>query len=223
MVPATLAPAVTTVCPVELLGTVDPAHPLVVVALEQEARHFVTDFPVLVTGVGKVRAALAVANALGGGVRPRELVNVGTAGGLHPGMEGTHEIAVVFQHDFDDPTLHAVTGRHDGPPLALSATRAVTPEPAAAPSRPGGTTAPVLATGDHFVAGGPVRERLAGIADLVDMEGYAVAAAGAMLGVPTRLVKHVSDSADESAGTTWVEGVDACARELAEWVGARLG
>ena len=44
---------------VELIGTVDSAHPLVVVALEQEARHFVTDFPVLVTGVGKVRAALA--------------------------------------------------------------------------------------------------------------------------------------------------------------------
>ena len=67
------------------------------------------------------RAAVAVAHALGGGARPRELVNVGTAGGLHPGMEGTHEVAAVFQHDFDDPALHAVTGRHDGPPLALSA------------------------------------------------------------------------------------------------------
>ena len=70
---------------------------------------------------------------------------------------------------------------------------------------------------------GPVRARLAEMADLVDMEGYAVAAAGAALGVPTRLVKHVSDPADESAGDTWVEGVDACARVLAEWVGSRLG
>ena len=208
----------------ELLGTVDPAHPLVVVAVHQEARHFVTDFPVLVTGVGKVRAAMAVAHALGGGVRPRELVNVGTAGALHPGMVGTHEVATVLQHDFDDPALHAVTGRHDGPPLTLSSTRAVTPEPAhALPSAPGGTHAPVLATGDRFVAGGPLREHLASIADLVDMEGYAVAAAGAALGVPTRLVKHVSDTADEAAGATWVEGVDACARVLAEWVGTRLG
>lgn len=210
-------------CVVELLGTVDAQHPLVVVALEQEARHFVTDFPVLVTGVGKVRAAMAVAHALGAGVRPRELVNVGTAGGLHPGMEGTHEVATVFQHDFDDPALHAVSGRHDGPPLTLSATRAVLPEarPLHTPT-PGGEAAPVLATGDGFVAGGPERDRLAGLADLVDMEGYAVAAAGATFGVPTRLVKHVSDSADESAGTTWVEGVDACARILAEWVGTRL-
>ena len=208
---------------VELIGTVDPAHPLVVVALEQEARHFVTDFPVLVTGVGKVRAALAVAHALGGGARPLELVNVGTAGGLHPGMEGTHEIAAVFQHDFDDPALHAVTGRHDGPPLELSTTQAVTPSPRPlVPSAPGGTTAPVLATGDRFVAGGPLRDRLVTMADLVDMEGYAVAAAGAALGVPTRLVKYVSDPADEGAGDTWVEGVDACARVLAEWVGTRL-
>ena len=209
---------------VELIGTVDSAHPLVVVALEQEARHFVTDFPVLVTGVGKVRAALAVAHALGGGARPLELVNVGTAGGLHPGMEGTHEIATVFQHDFDDPTLHAVTGRHDGPPLELSTTRAVTPTPRPlVPSTPGGSAAPVLATGDSFVAGGPLRARLVTMADLVDMEGYAVAAAGAVLGVPTRLVKYVSDPGDEGAGDTWVEGVDACARVLAEWVGTRLG
>lgn len=216
--------SMTTVDAVELLGTIDPAHPLVVVALEQEARHFVTHFPVLVTGVGKVRAAVAVAHALGGGIRPRELVNVGTAGGLHLGMEGTHEIATVFQHDFDNLALHAVTARHDGPPLALSAELAVTPEPAhALPSAPGGSAAPVLASGDRFVAGGPLRDHLAAIADLVDMEGYAVAAAGAMLGVPTRLVKYVSDPADESAGATWVESVDACARVLAEWVGTRLG
>lgn len=208
----------------ELIGTVDTAHPLVVVALEQEARHFVTDFPVLVTGVGKVRAALAVARVLGAGVRPRELVNVGTAGGLHPGMEGTHEIATVFQHDYDDVALHAVTGRHDGPTLALSATRAVVPSPEpSAQTVPGGADAPVLATGDMFVAGGPLRDRLARVADLVDMEGYAIAAAGAALGVPSRLVKHVSDPADESAGDTWVEGVDACSRILAEWVGTRLG
>ena len=208
----------------ELIGTVDVASPLIVVALEQEARHFVTDFPVLVTGVGKVRAALAVAYALGGGARPRELVNVGTAGGLHPGMEGTHEIATVFQHDFDDPALHAVTGRHDGPPLGLSVARAVAPDPhRRMPSSPGGAEHPVLATGDSFVAGGPLRDRLAAVADLVDMEGYAVAAAGAVFGVPTRLVKHVSDPADESAGDTWVESVDACARLLAQWVGTRLG
>ncbi len=219
-----MLPPTATVWRVELIGTVDAASPLIVVALEQEARHFVTDFPVLVTGVGKVRAALAVAYALGGGARPRELVNVGTAGGLHPGMEGTHEIATVFQHDFDDPALHAVTGRHDGPPLGLSVARAVTPDPhQRMPTVPGGPAQPVLATGDSFVAGGPLRDRLAAVADLVDMEGYAVAAAGAVLGVPTRLVKHVSDPADESAGDTWVDSVDACGRVLAQWVGTRLG
>ena len=209
----------------ELIGTVDPAHPLIVVALEQEAHHFVTDFPVLITGVGKVRAALAVAHALGGstGARPRELVNVGTAGGLHPGMVGTHEVATVLQHDYDDAALHSLTGRHDGPPLRLSPRNAVLPVQTQVPREPGGTTAPVLATGDRFVAGGAVRDRLVRVADLVDMEGYAVAAAGATFGVPVRLVKHVSDPADEGAGDAWADGVDACARLLAEWVGSRLG
>ena len=44
-----------------------------------------------------------------------------------------------------------------------------------------------------------VRDRLAERADLVDMEGYAVAFACRRLGVPVRLVKHVSDRADDSA------------------------
>lgn len=76
----------------------------------------------------------------------------------------------------------------------------------------------MLATGDRFVAGGEVRDRLAAVADLVDMEGYAVAAAARGFGVPVRLVKHVSDTADEAAGQTWADGVDACARLMAEWV-----
>ncbi len=54
-------------------------------------------------------------------------------------------------------------------------------------------------------------------ADLVDMEGYAVAYACRRLGVPVRLVKHVSDSADESA-LDWPSLVDASARALGAWL-----
>src|SRR3712207_8189119 len=45
---------------------------------------------------------------------------------------------------------------------------------------------------------------LAQRAHLVDMEGYAVAYAASELGVPVRLVKHVSDNADDSA-LAWVD------------------
>ena len=60
----------------------------------------------------------------------------------------------------------------------------------------------VLATGDVFVSDPLVRDALAERAHLVDMEGYAVAYAARAAGVPVRLVKHVSDAADEGAGAS---------------------
>lgn len=191
----------------QLTGHLTRSSTLIVVALEQEARHFVGDHPVLVTGVGKVRAAIAVSRLLASGTLPAQIVNVGTAGGLRPGVEGTHEVCRVLQHDYDGEAVLAVTGRADGPPLDLPVSS---------------SAGLVLATGDRFVAGGPQRDRIAEIADLVDMEGYAVASAARAAGVPVRLVKHVSDQADEDAGRSWSEGVDACARLLAGWVHEHL-
>ncbi|WP_131104361.1 nucleosidase [Ornithinimicrobium sufpigmenti] len=191
----------------QLTGRLTPSSTLIVVALEQEARHFVVDHPVLVTGVGKVRAAIAVTQVLASGTLPAQVVNVGTAGGLRPGVAGTHEVCRVVQHDYDGEAVLAVTGRADGPPLALPVSSG---------------QGLVLATGDRFVAGGPERDRVAQVADFVDMEGYAVAAAARAAGVPVRLVKHVSDQADEDAGRSWSEGVDACARLLADWVHEHL-
>ena len=75
----------------------------------------------------------------------------------------------------------------------------------------------MLATGDVFVTDPLVRTRLAGVASLVDMEGYAVAYACRQFGVPVRLVKHVSDNADEGA-LDWPAMVDASARVLGEWL-----
>jgi adenosylhomocysteine nucleosidase len=143
---------------------------------------------VLVTGAGKVNAAVATAAGCRQW-RPALVVNVGTAGALRSGLSGLYEVGEVRQHDLDDAALHALTGRHFGPPIALGA-------------------GPVLVTGDVFVAGGSVRERLrAAGADLVDMEGYAVARAAVTLGVPVRLVKHVTDTADEGAARDWAASV----------------
>jgi nucleoside phosphorylase len=75
----------------------------------------------------------------------------------------------------------------------------------------------VLASGDVFVTDPVVRDALAARAHLVDMEGYAVAFACARLGVPVRLIKHVSDAADESA-LEWPALVDRSARVLGEWL-----
>jgi adenosylhomocysteine nucleosidase len=188
-----------------LIGDLDPTRPLLVVAVAEEAAHLDTDLPVLLTGMGKVNAATAVAAVLARGPRPTTVVNLGTAGALKPGFSGTHEVGAVLQHDLDSETLASLTGVEYGLPIGLSG------------------RGPVLATGDLFVADEAARARLAERADLVDMEGYAVASAVRQAGLPVRLVKHVSDEAGEGAAQSWKDAVDGCAVELARWVRENLG
>ncbi|WP_435972503.1 nucleosidase [Streptomyces sp. Qhu_M48] len=184
----------------ELLGEITADRPLLVLAVKEEAQFLETDLPVLLTGMGKVNAATALASALGRGPRPSGIVNLGTAGALRPGMTGTHVIGTVVQHDFDGRLLATLTGESYGAPLTL-------PD--------GGDT--VLATGDTFISDEIARARLAEQAALVDMEGYALAHAAGIAGVPLRIVKHVSDEAGEGAARTWRESVAECARVLADW------
>ena len=63
-----------------------------------------------------------------------------------------------------------------------------------------------------------MRDALARDAHLVDMEGYAVAWAARIAGVPVRLVKLVSDDAGADAARSWVDTVGEHARTLARWV-----
>lgn len=184
----------------QLTGHVSPDRPLLVFAAEEEAAHVDRDLPMLITGIGKVNAAAALATVLGQGARPLSVINLGTAGALKHGWSGIHEVATVTQHDLDTEVLRSLTGRTYGEPIALA--------PAGA----------VLATGDAFVSDSRTRERLAAAADLVDMEGYAIAAVARMARIPARLIKHVSDSADDSAERTWRDAVDECAKSLASWV-----
>lgn len=177
---------------------------LLVVAVEHEAVALPADLPVLITGVGKVNAALQVSRALANPAdRPDVVVNVGTAGALHDGLTGTHEVGQVRQHDLDSVVLEELTGHRYGRPILLG-------------------DGPTLATGDVFVSDVTTRDRLALSADLVDMEGYAVAAACRMAGVPVKLVKHVSDTADESARLSWKESVHRASAELARWLTSHL-
>ncbi|WP_183096312.1 nucleosidase [Nocardioides stalactiti] len=180
---------------------------LVVAATEAEAAHVPRTLPVLVTGIGKTAAATAVARALasyeaGAGLAGLEVVNIGTAGALHDHHEGLHEPGIVLNHDINAEAVRAL-GYDPQERLVCG---------------PGDL---VLATGDVFVTDPVVRARLAARADLVDMEGYAVVYAAGRLGVPVRLVKHVSDNADEGA-MDWPSLVDRSARALGEWCTTHL-
>lgn len=196
----------------ELRGVLQPDVPLLVVALAEEAAGLDDTFPVLVTGVGKLRAATAVTGLLLQAGAPSVVINIGTAGALRPGFTGVHEIASVIQHDFDDAGLYGMFGQHFGAPLLLGQS----------PDHDAELPSPILATGDRFIAGGKERVALAKRADLVDMEGYAVVAACRGLRVPVRVVKLVSDDADEDAAATWAETVADHAHTLAAWVAQHL-
>lgn len=178
---------------------------LVVCALRSEAAYLPADLPLVITGVGKTAAAVATTRALLSTDREGlTVLNVGTAGALRPEREGLYLPSRVVNHDLDAAALRE---------LGL--------DPRDELDIPGGDDT-VLATGDVFVADPELRDTLAQRADLVDMEGYAVALACQELGVPVRLVKHVSDSADAGA-MDWPDLVDASARELGEWVAELVG
>jgi adenosylhomocysteine nucleosidase len=188
-----------------LHGDIQSDLPLLVVALEEEAVHLhVHELPILVTGVGKVNAAIAVTTILGKH-RPSRIVNLGTAGALRDGVAGTHVISTVLQHDLNDSAIFDMTGIHFGAPISLDS-----------------GDGSVLATGDRFVSKPEVRERLAKDAHLVDMEGYAVARAAGWAGIPVTLVKEVSDQAGDQAAKSWSETLDECAESLGAWVHAHL-
>lgn len=177
---------------------------LVVSATAAEAAHVPPDLPLVITGMGKVAAAAATARALAAydDLSGLTVVNIGTAGALRPGLTGLFEPGVVLNHDLSADLVRAIG--HD-PQERLEV----------------GESDVVLATGDVFVSDPVVRDALAEKAHLVDMEGYAVAWAALQAGVPVRLVKHVSDAADESA-LDWPSTVAASAVVLGEWLDREL-
>lgn len=206
---------------------------LVVAATSAEVAHVPASVEVLITGIGKTAAAIAVTRAL---ATRRDLdglsvINVGTAGALRPGIDGLHEPRVVINHELSGDELRALgydpherleldpirPGPRTGQPKQSGQSTRLGQSGQSRQHVDGARARIVLATGDAFVSDPRLRETLAARAHLVDMEGYAVALACRSFDVPVRLLKHVSDNADASA-LAWNDVVDRSARIL----GARV-
>jgi len=178
---------------------------LVVSAVAGEARYVPAGVPVVVSGVGKTAAAVATARALAErDTSDLVVLNVGTTGALRDGLSGLYLPSEVVNHDINSDAVRT---------LGLDPQETLHVE---------GGDGTVLASGDVFVTDPVVRRRLAERADLVDMEAYGVVYACREYGVPVRVVKHVSDSADETA-LDWPALIDASAKVLGEWVRAEVG
>lgn len=175
-------------------------HTLVVAATAAEAAHVPTSLPLVITGLGKTAAAVRTTRALAEmpTLEGLTIVNIGTAGALRDDITGLHEPGIALNHDINADLIRT---------LGYDARERLTV----------GDSEIVLASGDVFVTDPVVRARLADQAHLVDMEGYAVAWAAQEFGVPVRLVKHVSDSADETA-MDWPAMVEASAVVLGAWL-----
>ncbi|WP_350276906.1 nucleosidase [Kribbella sp. HUAS MG21] len=173
---------------------------LVVSAVAGEARYVPEGIPVVVTGIGKTAAAVTVSRALADrDTTDLVVLNVGTTGALRDGLSGLFLPSTVINHDVNADAVRAI-GLDPQEELHVD-----------------GGDGTVLASGDVFVTDPVVRQRLAERAHLVDMEAYGVVYACRAYDVPVRVVKHVSDSADESA-LDWPTLVDTSAKILGEWV-----
>ena len=173
---------------------------LVVSATKAEVAHAPEGLDVVITGIGKTAAAAVTTEALLARDRADlTVLNVGTCGALRDDSSGLYLPSTVINHDINGDAIRAL-GYDPGEEVTI----------------PDGDGS-VLASGDVFVTDPAVRSRLAERANLVDMEGYGVAYACRRLGVPVRLVKHVSDSADERAND-WPSLVEASAVALGEWL-----
>jgi adenosylhomocysteine nucleosidase len=179
---------------------------LLVAALEAELVAFPSDLPGfdrLVTGPGKLQATYALTRALDAGAY-EEILVVGTGGAIDPLLGGgVHEIRGAIQHDVTD--IDGVVGQHVSLPPALEI---------------GGVAeGVVIATGDHFVDDSEAVEVIRPLgASMVDMETYAYIWVAQQFDVPIRVLKSVSDRAQDDAITDWRATVAACSAELRERV-----
>ena len=178
---------------------------LLVFAHQDEASAF-GDVPHLISGVGKVNAAVSLQRALydaeRAGVPITDIIVLGTAGivgGSHD-LDTVVQIDRAVQHDFSLPT----------PPLSFGAP---TIEPRA-----------VVATGDQFVKDDAQRRHIANLgATLCDMESYAFAAVAEAASVEMRAFKIPSDFADSSTtDEEWDEIVFLKSQQLREFYDAVL-
>lgn len=182
---------------------------LLLAALDVELVAFpehIDGFERVVTGAGKLKAAHGLTRALERG-EYEEIVVLGTAGAVVPELQGgVHEIAAAVQHDVWDGDH--VVGQH------------VTLPPRVETGHPG----EVIATGDHFVdtAAGQATVLALG-ASLIDMETYVYIWVAQQYGVPIRVIRSVSDAADEGAFLEWDVVVAACSAQLWEWFQREYG
>jgi adenosylhomocysteine nucleosidase len=166
---------------------------IIITALEGElkAHNLPADIPLVYTGVGKINATLATAEAIQK-YQPQTIINFGTVGKINPALSGLIRIQSVIQRDMMTEPL-APRGQT---PFCTRPHRYFSPT---------GTYS--CGTGDSFVtAQDPwlIQEKI----DVVDMELFAIAAIAHKHHIPWLSWKYITDDANSESGQDWQEKIN---------------
>jgi len=156
---------------------------LILIALEHEAPNMAKWDNVFFTGVGKINAALTAARLIEK-FKPLRVWNFGTAGGIKLNS-GCHQMFNFVERD-KGKCPEAIEVMLPKDPITISNGIGYT-----------------CSTGDNFVTDPDLEIP----AHVVDMEAFAIAKACQQTGVKFMCYKYISDSADESADTSWLDNV----------------
>lgn len=166
---------------------------LIVTALEAELPTF-WGGPVLFTGVGKVCAATALTKHLAEQPNIKRVINYGTAGGIKGVTKGqVYPINKFVESDFRSCSLSLPHRDMIAFDSWLSDVDHL-----------------CASTQDHFVTDPTELDNVpfGDQVNVVDMESYALAYVCEQFGVQFICYKYISDDADDTAATEWVENVD---------------
>jgi adenosylhomocysteine nucleosidase len=161
----------------------------VIMALESEAPDLANHPRVVISGLGKVNAAIA-ATRIAIEHRPSVMINIGTAGGITV-TSGLCQPQRFVQRDMHCEPLGYAAGHT---PFET--------QPAMIDFGPG----LICSTGDDFVTNSA---DLAGTCDLVDMESYAVAKVCRQFGINFLCWKWISDQANDDSAHEWQQKISA--------------
>ena len=178
---------------------------IILLAMPEEAPSFVGKSNVFFTGVGKVNAAIVAATLIEK-YKPNRVFNFGTAGGIGQHIEPGSLYKCTYFTQRDVILGGCVLGPQADELLAGIGT---------------GGTGFRLNTGDNFVTDTSTID-----ADLVDMEGFAIAKACKIAGIEFECYKYVSDMADENAADHFADSVhkgEDCYKKILEFYGVELG
>lgn len=174
----------------------------VLVALESEVPNIELpdDYTLMITGVGKVNAAI-MATIAATQKNCEGIINYGTAGALNKDLVGDlHRVGVLRQRDMD-ARPQAELGITPFEESEFAGDIKVSEENVS------------ISTGDNFVTDAPELG-----SDLVDMESYAIAKVAGMFGKPVVVLKYASDFADANAADDWQANVAKGKDLFVEWL-----